>query len=133
VPTIIYSVKGNVAKCAIVNNDLTLRDCYVAKSGNFFAHGDTIEQAVSDAQNKSMENTPVEEKVRMFNEKFESGKKYPASEFYNWHTILTGSCKTGKDSFVQNNNIDMNSEFTTDEFIRLVKNAYGSEVIRMLL
>jgi hypothetical protein len=133
VPTIIYSVKGNIAKCAIVNNDLTLHDCYVAKSVNSFAHGDTVKKALADVRNKHLQNTPVEERIKLFNEKFENGMKYPATEFYDWHSILTGSCQAGKDSFIRNNNIDMNGSFTTAEFCALVKNAYGSDVIKQLL
>jgi hypothetical protein len=36
----------------------------------------------------------------------------------------------GKDSFVQNNGIDLKKKYTVSEFVNLCKNAYGSEVIK---
>jgi len=133
ISTIIYSAKGNVAKAAIINKDLTLKDCYVAKSGNYFAHGDTIEKAVNDAQRKLLLNIPVEERIQSFKKKFKVNKKYSAKDYYEWHTILTGSCDSGKDSFVRNNGISMEDSFTPKEFCNLVKNAYGSDVIKKLI
>ena len=131
-PTIIYYVKGQVAKGAIIKNDLTLQDCYVAKVGNFFAHGSTIEKAISEAQEKYNENRPLEDRIADFVLHFNNTDKYPASEFYKWHTILTGSCSFGKDNFVQQNGIDLNGEMTASEFINLTKNAYGSDAIKQL-
>lgn len=132
VATLIYSVKGNVAKCAILNNDLTLSRCYVAKSGDYFAHGKTIQDAVRDATNKSFTNKPIEERIKEFVLKFNAGKKYPTSDFYSWHTVLTGFCELGKKSFVENNGIDLKEKITVQSFIELVKNQYGSEVINKL-
>lgn len=43
---IIYSIKGDVAKGAILNIDLTLTDIYIVRDGKGnFAHGITIEEA----------------------------------------------------------------------------------------
>jgi hypothetical protein len=39
----------------------------------------------------------------------------------------------GKDSFIQNNSIDLKSEFTVAEFVALTKTAYGSEIIKQLV
>jgi len=130
--TIFYSIKGNIARCAIINRDLTLINCYVARSGDFFAHGNTAKEAALEANTKSLLNTPIEDRVRLFNIEFNKEEKYPATQFYNWHTILTGSCALGKDSFIMNNNIDMNSSFTRDEFVSIVKNAYGSDIIQLI-
>ncbi|MBQ1295079.1 MAG: hypothetical protein IIY21_13640, partial [Clostridiales bacterium] len=47
--TLIDSVHGNYAKGRILCDDLTTKDCYVAKCGNYFAHGETLKQAMSDA------------------------------------------------------------------------------------
>ena len=132
VPTIIYSVKGQVAKGAIIKGDLTLKDCYIAKVGNFFAHGSSIEGSVSDAQAKYNENRPLKDRISDFVSNFNGTDRYPASEFYKWHTTLTGSCSLGKDNFIKEHNIDLNDKMTVHEFINLTKNAYGSDAIKQL-
>ena len=132
VPTIIYSAKGGIAKGAIIKSDLTLQDYYIAKVGNFFAHGKTAKTAISDAQKKYNENRPVEERISDFVSTFKIGKKYPASLFYRWHTTLTGSCDIGKKLFIESNGIDLKSKMTVSEFIDLTINQYGSEIIKKL-
>ena len=131
-PTLIFSVKNNVAKAAIVNKDLTIRSCYVARVGNSFAHGENIKEAVADAERKHLQNTPIEERIKSFNEKFKRGQAYLASEFYAWHTTLTGSCDFGKENFVKQNGIDLNSAMTVESFIELTKNHYGGNIIKMI-
>ena len=65
VSTIIDSVHGNYANGKILRDDLTVRECFIAKCGNFFAHGETIKQALSDASEKYNENKPLSETDRM--------------------------------------------------------------------
>ena len=132
--TIITSIKGNIAKGFIVKKDLTLKPCYIAKSGNHFAHGETIKQAVADAQSKALQDLSVEERIDMFKQEFtDQNKKYSASKFFEWHNILTGSCEYGRKSFIENNGIDIEKDsFTIQEFIDLTKNSYGSEIIKQL-
>ena len=132
IPTIIYSVKGQIAKGVIINSDLTLKDCYIAKVGNFFAHGKTIEKAILDAQEKYNENRPLEDRITDFVSEFNGTDKYPTSEFYKWHTTLTGSCSFGKDQFVESIGIDLNGKITVMEFIELTKDQYGSDAIKQL-
>ena len=133
VKTIIYSTKGNVARCAILNTDLTLDDCYVAKWGTSFAHGKTSKIAIEEAKNKELSNSPIEERIGLFKSEFSKNKKYPAINFYKWHSILTGSCSFGKENFVKNKSIDLeNDKMTVKEFIDLTKNEYGGEVIMQL-
>ena len=132
--TIITSIKGNIAKGYIVNKDLTLNPCYIAKSGNHFAHGKTIKQAVADAKSKALQDLSIEERINMFKQEFtDANKKYAASKFFEWHNILTGSCHYGRQYFIENNNININTDsFTIQEFINLTKNCYGSEIIKQL-
>jgi len=132
IQTIIHSIKGNIAKCSIVNSDLTLSKCYVAKIGNSFAHGDSIEKAVSDATRKHFDNLPVEQKIDEFLNQFNTTDKYPAQLFYHWHTTLTGSCDFGKDAFIKEHGISLSDNMTVAEFIGLVKDKYGSEIIEQL-
>ena len=133
VPTIIYSIKSNIARCAILNTDLTLYDCYVAKWGNSFAHGKTSKVAIEEAKNKELLSSPIEERITLFKSEFSENKKYPAINFYKWHSILTGSCSLGKENFVKNRSIDLEKDkMTVKQFINLTKNEYGGDVIKQL-
>jgi len=132
VNTIITNLKQNIAKGFIVNNDLTTTPCYVAKIDGCFAHAETIKEAVEEATAKALQNTPIEERLQRFRDKFEPGVKYSGYEFYKWHNILTNSCKLGRDSFVKNNNIKLDDKFTVKEFVEKVKNNYGSDIIEQL-
>jgi len=132
VQTILHTFKGNYAKGSILNKDLTQTDCYVAKVGDYFAHGKTLKEAFLDAQNKALQNMPVEDRIRMFLEKFDPKRKYKASEFYEWHGILTGSCKMGRELFIRDNEIDMKAEYSVADFIRITKDSYGGDVIRQI-
>ena len=61
-----------------------------------------------------------------------SFEKYKSELFFDWHGKLTESCLQGRESFVLNNNIDLQSEISIKEFIQLTENEYGREVIRQL-
>ena len=134
VPTIITQVRGNIAKGFILQSDLTLKPCYIAKGQGFFAHGETIKQAMADLNSKILEDTPVEEKVEMFKREFaDFNAKYPASEFMKWHNILTGSCDLGIKSFCENKGIKSDDLYTVYEFIETTKGHYGDDIIELLL
>ena len=58
IPTIITQVYGNFAYGYIVEKDLTLSPCFIAKVGNSLSHGDTLKKAVIDARDKEIKNIP---------------------------------------------------------------------------
>lgn len=132
--TLIDSIHGNFAKGRILNSDLTTLPCFIAKCGNFFAHGKTLKQAVSDAQEKYNTNKPLKERILEFNKKYpDRDKKVPASELFSWHHILTGSCLMGRKQFCKEHNLDyVNGKYTVNEFIALTKNAYEGDIIKKL-
>lgn len=132
--TIILSVHGNYAKGFILRDDLTKIPCYIAKVGNFFAHGETLRQAFLDVQEKYNRSRPIKERIAAFNNAYpDRNKKVPASELFSWHHILTGSCQLGRQHFCEERGIDYkNGSYTVNEFIVLTKNAYGSEIIKQL-
>ena len=133
VPTIIERVHGNYALGYILNKDLTLEPCYIAKAGDFFAHGDTLKGALKDAQDKFLENRPLEEKLADFCKCFPTSETTAkCSVFYDWHHILTGSCTMGRDQFVREHGLDMEKEYTVEYFIKITRGSYGGEVIRQL-
>lgn len=132
VPTILYHVFGNFAKGAVMSNDLTVTDCYIAKAEGQFAHGATIHEARDALTRKLLTDRPIEERINEFVRTFRSGSKYENKLYYKWHNILTGSCKFGRDSFVRDHEIDLDGEMTPEEFILLTENAYGGNIIRKL-
>jgi hypothetical protein len=134
VATIIDYVRGNVAKGFILQSDFTLTPCWIAKDGNFFAHGDNLRDAVAAVEQKRLEKLPVEERIAKFREEFpDRYAAIPARCLWEWHHILTGSCQAGRNAFARDHNIDLDKdEFDVGSFIHLTCNAYGSDVIRKL-
>ena len=132
VQTIITHICNNIAKGFILNNDLTLEQCFIAKGHNLFAHGKTIKEATRALEEKIFEDLDTEKAIEEFIKKFNNIDKYDGNEFYTWHHILTGSCEMGRNSFVKNHNIDLSKKFTVKEFIKICENDYGSEIIKQL-
>ena len=133
VPTIITQVYGNIAKGFIVNNDLTLDSCFIAKVGNSFAHGCTLKDAFADAEAKELENMPVGERIKKFVEIFGSlDSEHKGKDFYDWHNILTGSCRMGRDAFCKAHNIDLEKMYTVRYFLEITKESYGRDVINQV-
>ena len=133
VPTIITQVRGNIACGYIVEEDLTLDSCYIAKVGNSFAHGETIKEAVADAEAKEMERLPIEERIEKFVETFGSlDSEHTGKEFYDWHHILTGSCRMGRDEFCKAHDVDLAKKYTVRYFLAITKNSFGSDVIKLI-
>lgn len=135
IETIIHSVKNNIAKGATLNNDLTLSECYIAKVGNYFAHGQTAHEAFADAQAKALQDEPIEERIKRFTAQYpDFNKKIPAQELFDWHNILTGSCEFGRLQFAESHGINLETDsFTVKEFIELTKDEYGGEIIKKLI
>lgn len=135
VPTLIYSIKNNIALGAIINSDLSLQNCYIVKNDSYFAHGKSIKEAFQSLQEKVFRNLSEEEILIEFKKVFPIfSEKYPALNLFTWHGILTGSCKLGRESFCKNNNINIESDnFTIYEFITLTKDNYNGKIIEKLL
>ena len=132
-PTIIIQVKNNFAKGYIVKDDLTLESCYIAKIGNFFAHGKTLKDAVTDAVKKQEENMSIEERIKNFVETFGSlNSEHTGKEYYDWHHILTNSCQMGRDEFCKAHDIDLSKKYTVKYFLDITKNSYGSNIINLV-
>ena len=132
IQTILKKIKGNIATGYILNSDFTLDRCFIVKDGRFFAHGKTLREAMQSLSEKKWENLDTDEVIAEFCKKFKKGESYKGSEFFEWHHYLTGSCLMGRESFVKNHDLNMEDEFTVDEFIELTENDYGSEIIKKL-
>ena len=129
--TLIYAVRGNVAKGAVLCRDLTLRDCRIARRGNFFAHGYTPHEAVEAVEAKWRENRPLDERIAEFM------KTHPAldeeyGDLFDWHHILTGSCEFGRRQWCQEHCYKPTDSITLRAFFEQTKNDYGRDVIRQV-
>ena len=121
-----------MAKGYILESDLTLVPCYIAKGNGYFAHGVTATKAVEALRSKIFENTNPDEAITAFMDKFKPGEKYSGTEFFEWHHYLTGSCEMGRESFVRNHGLNLEDKITVDEFIALCENDYGGDIIKQL-
>ena len=132
--TIIYSVHGNIARGATINSDLTIADCYIAKCGYYFAHGETVKQAMADAQSKALQNKPIEERIDYVIEKYpDVDVPIEHSALFSLHNFLTGSCLFGRQEFAKAHSLDPeHGAMTMRKFINLTKDAFGGNNIRQL-
>lgn len=132
-PTIIRSIRGNVAKGLILKSDLITTPCFVVKVGNCFAHGKTIKEAFLVAQAKHFNEMPEDERLQAFVDAHEWGLEYPDKDFYDWHNKLTGSCAMGRDMFAKEHGLEkLDGKHTVEWFVELTKDAYGGEIIKRI-
>ena len=130
VPTIIKSVRDNIAQGFILQRDLTLKPCYIVKEQNMFAHGDTLHDAFTALQEKLYDDSTEEERIEAFRKKFpEYDTLYPNRDLFTYHHVLTGSCRMGRESFCKDKGIDLDGSATVREFVELTKDSYGGDVI----
>ena len=133
IQTIIKTIHGNIAKGLVLNNDLTTTPCFVAKVGNCFAHGNTIKEALTDAQRKHFITMDEEERLFEFVKSHKWGVEYPDKDFYEWHSNLTDSCKMGRDMFAKEHGLEkLDGKHTVEWFVELTKDAYGGEIIKRI-
>ena len=134
VPTLIDSVRGNVARGFMINRDKTLSACYVVKVGNCFAHGETMHAAHADALAKHMQDMSEEDRIAEFIKEHPTlDAEYPCKDLFKWHNFLTGSCEMGRRQFCQSHAIDLESDYTVRFFLDITKDAYGGNVIKNVI
>ena len=139
IPTIITSVKKNIAKGYILNNDLTLTPCFIAKNDSLFnralfAHGDNLKSALSALQDGIIIRLNVDERVKAFVNAHPNGNTtYTVEHFSTWHFRLTGSYNLGCNYFADSNGLNTTDNMTVLEFIKLAKkDEYCSKIIKQL-
>ena len=128
--TLIYAVKGDVAKGATLQKDMSLKDCWIARRGNFFSHGDTLHEAVEAVEAKWRENRPLDERIVEF------VKTHPAldeeyGDLFDWHHILTGSCEFGRRQWCEEHGYKPTDSITLRTFLTETVGDYGGDVIRL--
>lgn len=134
IPTLIDTVHGNYALGHILDADFTLTPCCIAKVEDSFAHGDTLDKAFHDARAKAFERMPLDERITQFRQHYpDPDKPIRASELYDWHHYITGSCEMGRKKFAENHGINIYKDsFTVRQFITLTSHTYGSSDIMKL-
>ena len=131
VSTLIYAVRGNVAKGAVLGRALTLEGCWIAKRGNFFAHGDTLHEAVEAVEAKWRDNRPLDERIAEFARTHPSLDE-PYGDLFDWHHVLTGSCEFGRRQWCEEHGYKPTDSITLRAFFEQTKNDYGRDVIRQV-
>ena len=133
IQTIIKSVRGNIAQGFILKNDLTLQPCYIVKEQNYFAHGDTLHDAFTSLREKLYDDSTEEERIEAFVKEFpDYDTPYPNRDLFDYHHVLTGSCRMGREGFCKDRGINLDDSTTVREFVSLTKDSYGSGTIRRL-
>lgn len=133
IPTIITSVRNNIAKGFIVKNDLQFEPCYVVKENNQFAHGDTLKDAFMSLQEKLYDYSTEEERIEAFKKQFpEYDVKYNNRDLFVYHHVLTGSCRMGREAFMSNKGLSFDDKTSVREFVKLTQDAYGGDIIKKL-
>ena len=112
-------------------------DYVSVKLGNgCFAHGSTIREAIEDAMEKYYGNLDFldfdEAKEKLLAE-FEEKGKLTVKELYQWHGILTGSCRFGRSEFQKQHNLKDDDLLSLEEFVKLTEDAFNGEKIRALM
>ena len=80
-PTIFTHIHDNIAKGYILERNVILKPCYIVKGNGYFAHGETLKEAQSALEEKILDNMDIEEKIKLFKEKFpDVNKKYTVSK-----------------------------------------------------
>ena len=133
IPTALLSIKCNVAKGAILRDDLTWDSCFIAKGNGMFAHGPSLREAMAALTDKLFDGMPEEERITAFvKEHPDFTKNYPNRDLYDWHHKLTGSCEMGRNNFVRENALSLDGNMSIAEFVLLTQNAYGGSTIKKL-
>ena len=132
-PTLITSVRDNIAQGFILQSDLQLEHCFIVKENNMFAHDNTLRDAFTSLQEKLYDDGTKEERIEAFKQKFPSyDTKYGNRDLFAYHHVLTGSCRIGRESFVADRGLSLDGETTVREFVQLTKEAYGGSIIKLL-
>ena len=131
VKTLIYAVKGDAARGAVLRSDMTLRDCWIARRGNFFSHGDTLHEAVEAVEAKWRDNRPLDDRIAEFLKTHPSLDE-PYGDLFEWHHILTGSCEFGRRQWCEEHGYKPTDSITLRAFFEQTKNGYGRDVIRQV-
>lgn len=134
IPCVFKSVHSNFASVEIIDTTtFTTAKAFLGKFENCIAHGETIREAIEDARNKYYQSLDFEEVKEKLLAEFKSKNKLTVKELYNWHGILTGSCRFGRSQFQQEHNLKDDDLLSLEEFVKLTGSAFGGDKIKALV
>lgn len=131
IATVIERVWANCGRGFVVNADLTTTPCWIAKQGNYFAHGATIREAVQEAVAKFINSRPIEERIDEF-VKFHPDLDETYGDLFEWHYLLTGSCKMGREQWCKDHGYKPTDEMLLRDFLTMTQSTYGGDVIKQV-
>ena len=136
IPCVFKTVHDVWAKVDVINKtDFTARAAFIGKCKGFFAHGETLRKALQDAKAKYYQSIDFEAKKEELKALFSrsADKKLPVRTLYEWHGMLTGSCRFGRDEFMRTHALKDDDRLTLKEFVNLTAAHFGGEKIKELL
>ena len=134
IPCIFKFVHKDWACVEVLDKDnFTTRTAFLGKFENVIAHGDTIRDAITDAKTKYFSQLDFEKIKEMFLQEFSKKEKMTVKELYDWHGLLTGSCRFGRSQFQEEHGLKDTDEFTLEQFIELTQDAFGGSRIKELI
>lgn len=135
IPCVFKTVHDVWAKVDVINRtDFTAQVAFIGKCKGFFAHGETLRMALQDAKGKYYRSVDFEAKKEELKALFlrSADKKLPVSTLYDWHGILTGSCRFGRDEFMRTHALKDDDRLTLNEFVNLTAAHFGGDKIQKL-
>ena len=133
VVTFIQAVCGDYAMGFTLRENSVKVPCYIARVGNIYAHGATLAEARREAEEKDLEERPLEARISMVKEKYPTADSVAKnSELFQLHHVLTGSCTFGRLQFCERHAIGMDGEMTMRHFCEITKDEYGGQAVRAL-
>ena len=133
VETFIQAVFGDYARGFTIRDNSIKVPCYIARVGNSYAHGTTLAEARREAEEKDLEERPLEARIYMVKEKYPTANSVAKnSELFRLHHVLTGSCTFGRLQFFERHGISMDGEMTMRHFCEITKDEYGGQAVRAL-
>jgi len=94
-----------------------MHECFIAERGNYYAHGETISEAISDVNFKYLrETSDIQEII--------SGIKRKKTVTVEEYRLITGACAMGIKMFMQEKNIT-DKELPLEQVLKITKCRYG--------
>jgi hypothetical protein len=109
----------DVYKCEDFNNEIS----YVARNGDKFSHGETIEKSISDLRHK------ISSRDTSRFSSWEIDDIKPIEELIEAYRVVTGACEAGVKMFLENKNLS-SDKMSVQEAIALTENQYGHECFK---
>lgn len=95
---------------------------YVVSNGEFFAHGETLEQAINDLTFKILQQKDTQDHIKRVCE-----QGYMMATDYR---LITGACWYGTNKWLEENGYTWEDKKTIEEVIELTKGYYGCERLK---